>query len=79
MQIKRESTYRTTQQEGDKWIGIVKLNREKDSLNFVKREKDNAANVAYFPSTPLSPFHNKIEQQLKSLQLQSQSAVIKKE
>ncbi len=27
LQIKRESTYRTTQQEGDKWIGIVKLNR----------------------------------------------------
>jgi hypothetical protein len=38
----------------DKWIGIVKLNREKDSLNFAKSERDNAANVNFFPATPLN-------------------------
>lgn len=79
LQIKRESTYRVTQEEGDKWIGIVKLNREKDTLNFAKHEKDNAASVTFFPSTPLNDFHNKIEGQLKQMELQSQSAVIKKE
>jgi U3 small nucleolar RNA-associated protein 14 len=79
LEIKRESTYRTTQQEGDKWIGIVKLNREKDSLNFAKHERDNAASVTFFPSTPLNDFHNRIEGQLKQMEIQSQGAVLKKE
>lgn len=78
LEIKRSSTYRATQEEGDKWIGIVKLNREKESLNFAKREKDNAASVTFFPSTPLNDFHNKIEGQLKQMEIQSQGAVMKK-
>ena len=51
----------------DKWIGIVKLNREKDTLNLVRKDKDNGAGVSFFPSAPLSDFHSKIESQLKSL------------
>lgn len=44
----------------DKWVGIVKLNREKDTLNLVKKDKDNAANVNYFKTTPMNEFHSKI-------------------
>ena len=56
----------------DKWIGIVKLNREKDTLNFVKNEKDNAAQVDFLPSAPLNDFHAKLEGQLKSMKISSQ-------
>lgn len=48
-------------------------------MNFAKHEKDNAASVTFFPSTPLNDFHNKIEGQLKQMEIQSQSAVMKKE
>lgn len=44
----------------DKWIGIIKLNREKESLNFAVKEKDNAASVSFFPAAPISDFHNKV-------------------
>lgn len=54
LELKRESTYRNTQQEMDKWIGIVKLNREKESLNFAKKERDNAATINFFPSAPIN-------------------------
>ena len=79
LQLKRESTYRNTQQEMDKWIGIVKLTREKDTLNFVKNERDNAAQVGFFPSAPLNDFHAKLEGQLKSMEISSQGQVMKKE
>lgn len=36
MMMKRESNYRATQEEMDKWIGVVKMNREKETLNFGK-------------------------------------------
>jgi hypothetical protein len=41
----------------DKWIGIVKLNREKDTLNLVKKEKDNGGGIGFFPNAPISEFH----------------------
>jgi hypothetical protein len=62
----------------DKWVGIVKLNREKETLNLSKKEKDNAASVGFFPATPISDFHKKIEGQLQQLEIQSQKVVLKK-
>lgn len=63
----------------DKWVGIVKLNREKDTLNLVKKDKDNAANVNYFKTTPMNEFHSKIEKQLKEMEIPSEKAVMKRE
>lgn len=62
----------------DKWIGIVKLNREKQTLNFAVKQKDNAASVGFFPAAPISEFHSKIEGQLKKLELNSQKAILSK-
>jgi U3 small nucleolar RNA-associated protein 14 len=77
LKIKRESTYRNTQQETDKWIGIVKLNREKDTLNLVKKDKDNAASINFFPSTPISQLQHKIEGKLQQMSVSSQKSVMK--
>ena len=63
----------------DKWVGIIKLNREKESINFAVKEKDNAASVSFFPAAPISDFHSKVEGELKKLELQSQKAVMNKE
>ena len=63
----------------DKWVGIVKLNREKDTLNLVRKDKDNASNVGFFPATPISDFHQKIENQLKAMDLSGQQTVMRKE
>ncbi len=34
--MKRETNYKTTQEDMDKWIGIIKVNREKETINFSK-------------------------------------------
>lgn len=54
----------------DKWVGVVKMNREKESLNFGKNEKD-IARVNFFPNKPISEFHKKVNEQLTNLNLQS--------
>lgn len=77
--LKRESTYRNTQHEMDKWVGIVKLNREKDTLNLVKNEKGDGANVNFFPAAPINDFHKRIEGQLKQMEVECQQTVIRKE
>ncbi len=38
----RETNYQTAKEDLDKWVGIVKLNREKESLNFVPKNKYDA-------------------------------------
>jgi len=63
----------------DKWVGIVKLNREKETLNLVKKDKDNGNSVSFFPATPISDFHQKIENQLKVMDLSGQQNVMRKE
>lgn len=63
----------------DKWVGIVKHNREKETLDLTHKDKDNAANISFLPSKPISTLHKKIEQQLQSMDLSSQKAVMKKE
>jgi U3 small nucleolar RNA-associated protein 14 len=79
LRLKREGTYRSTQQEMDKWVGIVKLNREKETLNLVPKDRDNAANITSFPTKPISQLQSKIEGQLKQMDIQGQQAVLKKE
>jgi len=43
----------------DKWIGVVKMNREKESLNFQNKDLVNL-NVNFFPSQPINDFHKKL-------------------
>ena len=62
----------------DKWVGIVKLNREKETLDLTQKYKDDS-NVGFLPSAPVSNLHKKIEGQLQQLELTNQKAVIKKE
>jgi hypothetical protein len=63
----------------DKWIGIVKLNRERETLNFVKHEKDNAANVSFFPSKPISRLQGRLDEELKGLSVASGRDILKSE
>lgn len=62
----------------DKWVGIVKVNREKESLNFTTKDVGNM-NVNFFPTTPVSDFHKKMEAKLTSMNMQSQKSVMKHE
>lgn len=49
-----------TKEEMDKWIGMVKMNREKETLNFVKKDVADLK-VNFFPAQPISEFHKKID------------------
>jgi U3 small nucleolar RNA-associated protein 14 len=62
----------------DKWIGIVKLNREKPSLNFEHKDA-NSCNVNFLAIEPNNEFHRKIENKLQSMNIQSQKMVLKHE
>lgn len=63
----------------DKWVGIIKYNREKETLDLTHKDKDNASNISFLPSKPISNLHKKMEGKLKSLDLSSQQSVMKKE
>lgn len=62
----------------DKWVGIIKVNREKESLNFTQKEIGNL-NVNFFPAQPINDFHKKLESKLQSMNVESQKAVLKHE
>ena len=62
----------------DKWVGIVKVNREKESLNFVNKDQDEV-NINFFPQKPVNNFQKIIDAKLSKMNLQSQKALLKEE
>lgn len=65
-------------EEMDKWVGIVKMNREKQTLNFEQKDIGNL-NVNFFPAQPINDFQKKLESKLSRMNVQSQKSVLKHE
>lgn len=65
-------------EEMDKWVGIVKMNREKQTLNFEQKDVGNL-NVNFFPAQPINDFQKKLESKLSRMNVQSQKSVLKHE
>ena len=60
----------------DKWVGIIKVNREKESLNFYQKDIGNL-NVNFFSAEPINEFHKKLENKLESMNVHNQKSVLK--
>lgn len=63
----------------DKWIGIIKINREKETINFVSVNRDNASAVSFIPPQGVSAFQKKVDDQLSKLNLKSEKAIMQSE
>jgi U3 small nucleolar RNA-associated protein 14 len=56
----RQVNYGNVQMSMDRWLPVVKLNREKDQLNFTEKVNNNVR-VNFFPSNSKTPLTERIE------------------
>ena len=71
----RRVGYDNAKEQMDKWLPIVKLNREKEHLNFTERSNSNVR-VNFFPSNQNNPLSDRIEKELAELNMASQKQLI---
>lgn len=71
----RRVGYDNVKEQMDRWLPIVKLNREKEQLNFTERNNNNAR-VNFFPSNQSNPLAERIERELAGLNVASQRQLI---
>lgn len=74
----RQVNYQQVQQSMDRWLPVVKLNREKDHLNFTEKTSNNVR-VNFFPVGVKNELTDRIEGELRRLQVASEKQLVAKE
>lgn len=74
----RQVNYQNVRESMDKWLPVVKLNREKDHLNFTAKSSSNVR-VNFFPSNSKSALTERIESELQNLKVGSEKQLTEQE
>ena len=74
----RKVNYENVRDQMDRWLPIVKLNREKEHLNFTERSNSNMR-VNFFPSNQSNPLSDRIEKELAGMNMASAKQLISTE